>query len=241
MKHDLGNMKKADEYDAGIVKVLLDLALSAGIPMGGCSIRRSSSRFCLGVEHGDYNGTELFGVGTDRFIWMPFKPNDLGRLRLFSGNFEQDGLIDVALDAIPEPGSAPDSWSRFPLGVAWILKQKGYNLQTGMDAVLYGNILGGDMSRSASLTLNLLISLAEVNGIEFPSGMGTHYNPADRSIRHVPTDKIRHPECAEMVDLCREPFGIRLLGDVRSEDLFRSILAKFGASHPHLCKRLDYI
>jgi hypothetical protein len=26
-------------------------------------VRRSSSRFCLGVEHGDYNGTELFGVG----------------------------------------------------------------------------------------------------------------------------------------------------------------------------------
>jgi len=88
------------------------------------------------------------------------------------------------------------------------------------------------MSRSASLTLNLLISLAEVNGIEFPSGMGTHYNPADRSIRHVPTDKIRHLECAEMVDLCREPFGIRLLGDVRSGDLFRSILAKIRCQSP---------
>ena len=25
-------------------------------------VRRSSSRLCLGVEHGDYNGCELFGV-----------------------------------------------------------------------------------------------------------------------------------------------------------------------------------
>ena len=40
-----------------------------GLDIAGGTIRRTSSRFCLGVEHGDYNGTELFGVGTDRFIW----------------------------------------------------------------------------------------------------------------------------------------------------------------------------
>jgi galactokinase len=296
MKHF---QKQPGDNDAEIRKVLSGLASNAGLSLVGARIRRSSSRFCLGVEHGDYNGTELFGVGTDRFIWMAFKPNDLGRLRLFSGNFEQDGLIDAALDSIPEPGTAPDSWARFPLGVAWILKKKGYDLHKGIDAVLYGNIPGGGMSRSASLTLNLLISLAEVNGIEFSSemgivdlaqaveneyigspcgnldqimilfarkGMGTHYNPADRSIRHVPlgeeapdfrimsldtgtirpgleksTYKIRHTECHEMVDLCAEPFGIKTLGDVRSEELFRAILARFGESHPHLCKRLDYI
>ena len=289
----------SDDPEGEIRGILQGLATKAGLSLAGTKVRRSSSRFCLGVEHGDYNGTELFGVGTDRFIWMAFKPNDVGRLRLYSGNFEQDGLIDVALDAIPEPGTAPDSWSRFPMGVAWILKINGYMLHKGLDAVLYGNIPGGGMSRSASLTLNLLISLAEVNGIEFPSqmgivdlaqaveneyigspcgnldqimilfareGMGTHYNPADRSIHHVPlgngapdfrimsldtgtirpgleksTYKIRHTECREMVDLCREPFGIKTLGDVRTEELFRSILARFGTSHPHLCKRLDYI
>ena len=296
MKHF---QEQPSDNDAEIRQVLSGLAAKTGLSLVGARIRRSSSRFCLGVEHGDYNGTELFGVGTDRFIWMAFKPNDLGRLRLFSGNFELDGLIDVPFDSIPEPGSAPDSWARFPLGVAWILKKKGYDLNRGIDAVLHGNIPGGGMSRSASLTLNLLISLAEVNGIEFPSemgivdlaqaveneyigspcgnldqimilfarkGMGTHYNPADRSIRHVPlgeeapdfrimsldtgtirpgleksTYKIRHAECGEMVDLCAETFGIKTLGDVRSEELFRTILAKFGDSHPHLCKRLDYI
>jgi galactokinase len=285
--------------DGDIRDALSALASKAGLSLVGAKIRRSSSRFCLGVEHGDYNGTELFGVGTDRFIWMAFKPNDLGRLRLYSGNFEEEGLIDVELDAIPQPGMAPDSWSRFPLGVAWILGKEGYHLHTGMDAVLYGNIPGGGMSRSASLTLNLLITLAEVNGIEFPSemgivdlaqavenryigspcgnldqimilfareGMGTHYNPADRSIRHVPlgkgapdfrimsldtgtirpgleksTYKIRHAECGELVALCREPFGIKSLGDVRTDEMFRSVLERFGVSHPHLCKRLDYI
>ena len=288
-----------DSGEGDFRRTLSGLAAKAGLSMAGAKVRRSSSRFCLGVEHGDYNGTELFGVGTDRFIWMAYRPNDTRRLRLFSGNFEQDGLIDIALDAIPEPGTVSDSWSRFPSGVAWILKKEGYHLHQGMDAVLYGNIPGGGMSRSASLTLNLLISMAEVNGIEFPSemgivdlaqavenryigspcgnldqimilfaheGMGTHYNPADRSIRHVPlgkgapdfrimsldtgtirpgleksTYKIRHAECGELVGLCKEGFGINSLGDVRSEELYRSILARFVNSHPHLCKRLDYI
>lgn len=280
-------------------KILEDLSRKAGLSLSGARIRRSSSRFCLGVEHGDYNGTELFGVGTDRFIWMAFRPNGTDRLRLFSGNFEQDGVIDVSLSEIPEPGTTPDSWARFPMGVAWLLKREGYSVAKGMDAILYGNIPGGGMSRSASLTLNLLLSLAEVNGIDLApgmrvvdlaqvvendyigspcgnldqimilfarEGMGTHYNPSDRSIRHVPlgagasdfrimsldtgtmrpgleksTYKIRHSECAAMVDLCREPFGITTLGDVRTGELHEAILARFGESHPALCRRLTYI
>lgn len=280
-------------------KLLFGLASGCGLSLEGSKIRRSSSRFCFGVEHGDYNGTELFGVGTDRFIWIAYKPNDCGRLRLFSGNFEDEGLVDIALGELPGPGSVPDSWCRFPFGVAWILQREGYHLTTGVDAVLYGNIPGGGMSRSASLTLNLLLSLAEVNGIEFESemrivdlaqavendyigspcgnldqimilfareGMGTHYNPRDRSVRHVPlgagspdfrimsldtgtirpgleksTYKTRHAECLEMVGLCSEPFGIKSLGDVRSEDVYKAILERFGTSHSHLCRRLSYI
>ena len=68
-----------------------------GLDIEGGQVRRSSSRFCFGVEHGDYNGMELFGVGTDRFIWLAFKPNSLGRVRIFSENFPEDGIVDFAL------------------------------------------------------------------------------------------------------------------------------------------------
>ena len=60
--------------DKKAVGKIVELAKKAGIDIKGGKIRRTSSRFCLGVEHGDYNGTELFGVGTDRFIWMAYKP-----------------------------------------------------------------------------------------------------------------------------------------------------------------------
>ena len=78
----------------------------AGIDISGGKVRRSSSRFCLGVEHGDYNGTELFGVGTDRFIWLAYKGNGTKRIRMFSVNFPDDGVIDFQMGEVPPPKSA---------------------------------------------------------------------------------------------------------------------------------------
>jgi galactokinase len=155
------------------------------------------------------------------------------------------------------------------------------------------------MSRSASLTLNLLISLAEVNGLPMTrdmslvdlaqavenhyigspcgnldqimilfakAGMGTHYRPSDRSIRHVPlgagapdfrimtldtgtvrpgleksTYRIRHTECLQLRDLCREAFGFGSVGEIRTEEDFEKVHARFGESHPDLMERLSYL
>eukprot|EP00045_Choanoeca_perplexa_P011882 m.127473 g.127473 ORF g.127473 m.127473 type:complete len:441 (+) comp15801_c0_seq5:1301-2623(+) len=143
------------------------LAEEYGLDVKGGAVRRTSSRFCLGVEHGDYNGTELFGVGTDRFIWMAYKPNNTNRVRIVSHNFLEDGLIDFELGKIPAPQSPETAatWARFAYGVNYILSKNGYAIEKGMDAVVYGNIPGGGMSRSASLTLNLLLNTMDVNGI----------------------------------------------------------------------------
>lgn len=145
--------------------LLKRLAADQGLDVAGGRVRRTSSRFCLGVEHGDYNGTELFGVGTDRFIWMAYKPNTVGRVRLYSHNFPEDGVVDFALGDVPPPQSeaAAETWARFPYGVDHLLRQQGFALNRGMDAVLVGNIPGGGMSRSASLCINLITSLVEVN------------------------------------------------------------------------------
>jgi galactokinase len=155
------------------IKRIQQMAARHGLDIAGGKVRRTSSRFCLGVEHGDYNGTELFGVGTDRFIWLAYKPNGTNRVRLFSGNFVDDGVIDFELGKVPEPKSAEiaDTWARFPYGVDYILRREGIELTAGIDAVLYGNIPGGGMSRSASLSLNLILSLLDASGIEIDDGM----------------------------------------------------------------------
>jgi len=156
---------KPTAQDKTSIDKILELAKQAEIDVTGGKVRRSSSRFCLGVEHGDYNGTELFGVGTDRFIWMAYKPNGTDAMRLFSGNFPDDGVVEFKLGAVPEPLSVKDSWARFPYGVDYVLSRAGYKLTKGIDAVIFGNIPGGGMSRSASLALNLILSLCDANDI----------------------------------------------------------------------------
>lgn len=154
-----------------ITQKLLAAAKRLGLDIDGGTVRRTSSRFCLGIEHGDYNGMELFGIGTDRFIWLAFKPNSTGRIRIHSLNFPDDQMVDFALGEDCDPSSVKDSWERFPRGVEAILRREGYTLKTGFDAVLYGNIPGGGMSRSASLSLNLILTAFEVNGITDEGGM----------------------------------------------------------------------
>ncbi len=163
----------SDPMDQQAMSELAKLAKQSGLKLTGGKVRRTSSRFCLGVEHGDYNGTELFGVGTDRFIWMTYKPNGTDRVRLLSGNFPKDGLVEFTLGSVPPPKSvqSADSWARFPFGVDFVLRRAGYRCEQGFDAVLWGNIPGGGMSRSASLTLNLMLTFFEVNGLTPPDGL----------------------------------------------------------------------
>jgi len=163
----------ASSIDKEMVEKLKGMAQQNGLDINGAKVRRSSSRFCLGVEHGDYNGTELFGVGTDRFVWMAYKPNGTDRVKLFSGNFPDDGIIDFKFGDVPEPKSAAiaETWGRFPYGIDYILRREGYKLKQGIDGVIYGNIPGGGMSRSASLSLNLILSLLDANGIKIEDKM----------------------------------------------------------------------
>ena len=295
-------MKIVNDQEA--ISALKKLADEQNLAITGGNVRRTSSRFCLGVEHGDYNGTELFGIGTDRFIWMAYKPNGTDRIRLYSGNVPDDGIVSFTSGKIPPPQSdeVAHSWARFPYGVDHVLSRAGFKLNQGFDAVLYGNIPGGGMSRSASLTINLIVTMLEVNHYDMgdvddmkiidmaqavendyigspcgqldqimiyfaKEGMGTHYNPKDRSIKYVPlgdgatdfrvvaldtgtdrpgldksTYKIRRAQCEEMVALLKEAgYAIECLADIRTEDMYQKIIGQFGESHADLCARFTYI
>ncbi|HEX41155.1 MAG TPA: hypothetical protein ENN81_03750 [Phycisphaerales bacterium] len=282
--------------------LLRKLAAANGLDLAGGKVRRTSSRFCLGVEHGDYNGTELFGVGTDRFIWLGYKANGTDTVRIYSGNFPDDGVIEFRLGHGPEPGSDSmvHSWGRFPCGVDYILRREGLALTAGIDAVVYGNIPGGGMSRSASLSVNLILTMLEVNGIEVDepmrvvdlaqavendyigspcgqldqimilfakAGMGTYYNPANRSIEYVPlgpggealrivvmdtgtvrpgleksTYKARRAECETLAAMLgKAGYGVKCLADVKDEAVLARVLAQFGDKEPDKCDRLRYI
>jgi len=288
--------------DQAAIDVILQHAKRNNIDVKGGKICRTSSRFCLGVEHGDYNGTELFGVGTDRFIWMAYKPNGTKRMRLFSSTFPDDGVIEHDIGDTPEPRSPQiaHTWGRFAYGTDYILGREGLCRQEAINGVLFSNIPGGGMSRSASLCENIILSRFDANGVGAvdrlkivdmaqavendyigspcgkldqtmilfaKEGMGTYYNPKDRSIEYVPigrgatdfrivvldtgTDRpglekstyaVRRRECEELVAILQKAgFDIKCLADINDEAIYNKIMDRFGREYPHLCERLNYI
>ncbi len=98
-------------------------------------------------------------------------------------------------------------------------------------------------------------------------GMGTYYNPADRSIKYIPlgagavdfrivaldtgtdrpgldksTYKVRRGQCEEMVALLQQNgYDVTCLADIKEAALHDRILKQFGTSHPDLCDRMRYI
>eukprot|EP00911_Craspedida_sp_UC1_P002310 UC1_evm1s1743 len=179
-------------------KTLTDLASKHGLDVKAGKILRTSSRFCLSVEHGDYNGTELFGVGTDRFIWLAYKPNGTDRVRIASQNFPDDGVVDFQLGQYPAPLSPEvfETWARFPYGTNYVLDKAGYAVTKGFDAVVYGNIPGGGMSRSASLSINLVLTMCDVNGIDLGSKLEDKFTIVDLS-QAVETNYVGSP-CGQL-------------------------------------------
>ena len=233
------------DQDRAAVEQILKLQRDTGINVKGGKVRRTSSRFCLGVEHGDYNGTELFGVGTDRFIWMAYVANGTDRMRLFSGNFPADGTIEFKLGDVPEPKVAAiaDTWGRFAYGVEYILRREGIELKQGIDAIIYGDIPGGGMSRSASLSINLILSLLDANGIEIEE----KFKIVDMA-QAVENDYIGSP-CGQldqiMILFAREDMGTYYNPATRSVDYvplgdsaedFRIVVLDTGTVRPGLEK-----
>ena len=87
----------------------------------------------------------MAGVGTDRFIWCAFKPNGTNKVRMFSKNFPDDGVLEFELGKQPAPQSEEvvNTWFRFPWGTDYVLQRAGFKIDQGFDAVFYGNIPGG--------------------------------------------------------------------------------------------------
>ena len=100
-----------------IRKILSELATGCHLSLAGSKIRRSSSRFCLGVEHGDYNGTELFGVGTDRFIWMAYKQMTAGVFGFLAEISRTRGSLMFPLMIYPRLEAVRTHGLGFPLGL----------------------------------------------------------------------------------------------------------------------------
>ena len=116
----------------------------------GVDVFFAPGRVNLIGEHTDYNGGHVFPCALTIGTYGAARKNDLKTLRVYSMNFPQAGIIETSLDQLVY--NKADDWANYPKGVLWALKEKGYEINEGMDIVFYGNIPNSSgLSSSASI------------------------------------------------------------------------------------------
>nr|WP_257958760.1 galactokinase [Bacillus sp. V3-13] len=108
-------------------------------------------------EHTDYNGGHVFPCAiTFGTYGIARKRNDR-RIRLYSMNFEDTGIIEFTLDDLNY--DTEHSWANYPKGMIRYLQEAGSELSSGLEMLIYGNIPNG-AGLSSSASIEMLIGVA---------------------------------------------------------------------------------
>ncbi|MDO4165802.1 MAG: galactokinase, partial [Eubacteriales bacterium] len=115
-------------------------------------------------EHTDYNGGHVFPCALTIGTYAVARKREDRKLRFFSMNFEHLGIIESSLDDLKPHREA--GWTNYPKGIMWALKERGYELEQGIDLLLFGNIPNGSgLSSSASVEVVTGYILSELFGL----------------------------------------------------------------------------
>lgn len=116
-------------------------------------------------EHTDYNGGHVFPCALTLGTYAVARKREDNKIRLYSMNFEQRGVIETGLDDLTPYKEA--GWTNYPKGVMWAFEKRGYKLTSGLDIVIYGNIPNGSgLSSSASLEVLTGLMLKDMFGFD---------------------------------------------------------------------------
>lgn len=133
--------------------------------MGDVRTYFAPGRVNLIGEHTDYNGGHVFPCALTIGTYFAVRKREDRKLRFFSTNFLDLGIIDGSLDELVWREEA--DWTNYPVGVIWAFEQKGYKIENGFDILLCGNIPNGSgLSSSASVEVGTGVMLCDMCGFD---------------------------------------------------------------------------
>lgn len=131
----------------------------------GAGVYFAPGRVNMIGEHTDYNGGHVFPCALTIGTYMAVKKREDRKLRFYSMNFEQLGVMESSLDGITPEDAA--EWTNYPKGVMWAFAGRGFTMDCGLDMVIYGNIpAGSGLSSSASLEVVTGYMLKDMYGFD---------------------------------------------------------------------------
>lgn len=118
----------------------------------GTQIFFAPGRVNLIGEHTDYNGGHVLPCALTLGTYAVVKKRQDMKLRLYSINFPNQGVIETSIDALAYHPA--HDWGNYPKGMIKTLMDAGYAVSSGLDIVFGGNIPNGaGLSSSASIEL----------------------------------------------------------------------------------------
>ncbi len=116
-------------------------------------------------EHTDYNGGHVFPCALTIGTYGVVRKREDKFLRFYSMNFEDLGVLESSIENL-KPEKEAD-WTNYPKGMIWAFGEKGMQVDTGFDLLLYGNIPNGSgLSSSASVEVLTGYILKELYGFD---------------------------------------------------------------------------
>ncbi|MCD8299738.1 MAG: galactokinase [Clostridiales bacterium] len=116
-------------------------------------------------EHTDYNGGHVFPCALTIGTYAIVRKRDDRKMRFYSENFAQLGIIEGCLDNLGYDKAA--SWTNYTQGMVWTFMEKGYTLDTGFDMLLSGNIPDASgLSSSSSVEVVAGVAIRDLYGFD---------------------------------------------------------------------------
>ena len=116
-------------------------------------------------EHTDYNAGLCLPIALPHRTFLALKPREDTAVRLVS-DVNPTAVAETELDGLKARGV--DGWAAYPTGVAWAMREAGFDQVRGFDAAFVSCVpLGSGLSSSAAMTCSTALALDDVYGLGY--------------------------------------------------------------------------
>ena len=152
-------------HDEGVRKVTELFKQAYGTEPDG--VWAAPGRVNLIGEHTDYNAGLCLPIALPHRTFVALKPREDAQVRIIS-DIAPDRIEQADLDGLKARGV--DGWAAYPVGVAWALREAGFDDVKGFDAAFASCVpLGSGLSSSAAMTCSTALALDDVYGLGYGS------------------------------------------------------------------------
>lgn len=132
-------------------------------------------------EHTDYNAGLCLPIALPHRTFIALAPREDTAVRVVS-DVAPDKVAEADLDGLQAGGV--EGWAAYPVGVAWAMREAGFDAVKGFDAAFASCVpLGSGLSSSAAMTCSTALALDDVYGLGYGSTDAGRVTLIDMAIR----------------------------------------------------------